>query len=114
MDRDVPNAEYYDVAKVLEGAICPKCGKRTSLKRGIEIGNIFQLGSKYSKSMGMEYIVADGERKTPIMGCYGIGVGRMLASVIEDNHDDYGPIWPITVAPWQVHVCCLNNQADEI
>ncbi len=114
MDRDVPDAEYYDVAKVLDGAVCPKCGKTTRLKRGIEIGNIFQLGTKYSKSMGMEYIDADGERKTPIMGCYGIGVGRMLASVIEDNHDDYGPIWPITVAPWQVHVCCLNNQADEI
>lgn len=114
MDRDVPNAEFCDVAKVIDGGICPECGKPISIKRGIEVGNIFQLGTKYSKSMGMEYIDQDGERKTPIMGCYGIGVGRLLACVIEDCHDDYGPIWPISVAPWQVHVCCLNNQVEEV
>lgn len=114
MTRDVPDAKFYDVAKVTDGGICPECGKEVSIKRGIEVGNIFQLGTKYSKSMGMEYIDQNGERKTPIMGCYGIGVGRLLACVIEDHHDDWGPIWPISVAPWQVHVCCLNNQVEEI
>ena len=114
MKRDVNPDKYVDVAKVLDGGICPKCGKPISLERGIEVGNIFQLGTKYSKSMHMEYIDANGERQTPIMGCYGIGVGRLLASVIEDNHDDYGPIWPMSVAPWQVHICSLNNQKDEV
>lgn len=114
MSRDVKAKEYIDVAKVVEGGICPKCGKKVSLERGIEVGNIFQLGTKYSKSMHMEYIDADGERKTPIMGCYGIGVGRLLASIIEDNHDEYGPIWPMSVAPWQVHICALNNQKEEV
>ncbi len=114
MKRDVPNAEFVDVAKVIDGGICPECGKSITIKRGIEVGNIFQLGTKYTKSMGMEYIDKDGKRRTPIMGCYGIGVGRLLACVIEDCHDDYGPIWPISIAPWQVHVCCLNNQVDEV
>lgn len=114
MKRDINPEKYVDVAKVVDGAICPKCGKPISLERGIEVGNIFQLGTKYSKSMHMEYIDADGERKTPIMGCYGIGVGRLLASIIEDNHDDYGPIWPMSVAPWQVHICALNIQKDEV
>ena len=102
------------MAKVLDGAICPKCGKPISLERGIEIGNIFQLGTKYTKSMHMEYVDANGKLQTPIMGCYGIGVGRLLASVIEDNHDDHGPIWPMSVAPWQIHICSLNNQKEEV
>lgn len=114
MKRDVNPAEYVDVAKVLDGAICPKCGKPISLERGIEIGNIFQLGTKYTKSMHMEYVDANGKLQTPIMGCYGIGVGRLLASVIEDNHDDHGPIWPMSVAPWQIHICSLNNQKEEV
>lgn len=114
MGRDVKAEKYDDVAKVVDGGICPKCGKPISLERGIEVGNIFQLGTKYSKSMHMEYIDANGERQTPIMGCYGIGVGRLLASIIEDNHDDYGPIWPMSVAPWQVHICSLNNQNEEV
>ena len=114
MGRDVPNAIYSDVAKVPDGAVCATCGGKLELRRGIEIGNIFQLGTKYTEAMGMEYIDADGERKTPIMGCYGIGVGRMLACIIEDNHDDYGPVWPMSVAPWQIHICSLNNQVEEI
>lgn len=114
MKRDVPDAEYFDVAKVVDGGICPDCGKPIAIKRGIEVGNIFQLGTKYTQSMGMEYIDKDGKSRTPIMGCYGIGVGRLLACIIEDCHDDFGPIWPISVAPWQVHICCLNNQVDEV
>ncbi len=75
MERDVPNAEYHDFAKIQEGGICPKCGKKTvKISRGIEVGNIFQLGTKYTKSMNMTYVDANGESKTPIMGCYGIGV----------------------------------------
>ena len=112
--RDIGDVEYVDVAKIRTGDICPCCGKKTiRISRGIEVGNIFQLGTKYSKSMGMTYTDIDGSVKTPIMGCYGIGVGRLAASVMEAKHDDYGPIWPITIAPWQVHLCCMRPDKDE-
>ena len=115
MERDVPNAEYHDFAKIQEGGICPKCGKKTvKLSRGIEVGNIFQLGTKYTKSMNMTYVDANGESKTPIMGCYGIGVGRLAASVCEAHHDEYGPIWPKAIAPWQVHLCAVRVDDEEV
>ena len=101
-DRDLPNAEFHDFAKVKEGSVCPKCGKHAlTVSRGIEVGNIFQLGTKYTKSMNMTYTDSEGNILNPIMGCYGIGVGRLAASICEAHHDDYGPIWPIAIAPWQ-------------
>ncbi len=107
--RDIGDVEYVDVAKIKEHGICPCCGKKTiTISRGIEVGNIFQLGTKYSKSMNMTYTDKDGSEKTPVMGCYGIGVGRLAASVMEVKHDEYGPIWPISIAPWQVHLCCMR------
>lgn len=115
MERDVPNAEYHDFAKIQEGGICPKCGKKTvKISRGIEVGNIFQLGTKYTKSMNMTYVDANGESKTPIMGCYGIGVGRLAASVCEAHHDEYGPIWSKAIAPWQVHLCAVRVDDEEV
>ncbi len=110
VERDCPEAEYHDFAKIKDGGICPQCGKAAiSISRGIEVGNIFQLGTKYSKSMGMQYLDKDGNQQYPIMGCYGIGVGRLAASVCEAHHDEYGPVWPITIAPWQVHLCCVRS-----
>lgn len=115
MERDVPNTEYHDFAKIQEGGICPKCGKKTvKISRGIEVGNIFQLGTKYTKSMNMTYVDANGESKTPIMGCYGIGVGRLAASVCEAHHDEYGPIWSKAIAPWQVHLCAVRVDDEEV
>ncbi len=112
--RDVGDVEFVDVAKIKEGGICPKCGKPTiKLSRGIEVGNIFQLGTKYTKSMGMQYLDSEGNLQYPIMGCYGIGVGRLAASVCEAHHDDYGPIWPISIAPWHVELCCLRADDEE-
>ncbi len=109
LDRDVKDAEYADVAKIFEGAVCPGCGKPViTIKKGIEVGNIFQLGTKYTKAMNMTYLDADGEAKYPIMGCYGIGVGRLAASICQESHDDYGPIWPMSIAPWQVEICNLR------
>ena len=97
-----------------EGGVCPCCGKPTiTIKRGIEVGNIFQLGTKYTKAMHMQYTDENGELQTPIMGCYGIGVGRMAASICEAHHDEYGPIWPISIAPWEVEVCCLRVDDEE-
>ena len=114
ISRDYGNAEYHDFAKIMEGGICPVCGKATiKISRGIEVGNIFQLGTKYTKTMKMQYTDADGNLQYPIMGCYGIGVGRLAASVCEAHHDDWGPIWPISIAPWQVHICCLRSDDEE-
>lgn len=115
MQRDVPDAEYHDFAKAYEGGICPKCGKKTiRISRGIEVGNIFQLGDKYTKAMKMTYVDQNGESKTPIMGCYGIGVGRLAAAVCEAHHDEYGPIWPKSIAPWQVHLCAVRADNEEV
>ena len=109
LERDLENVTYEDIAKVKEGGLCPCCKKPSlTIKRGIEVGNIFQLGTKYTKSMNMQYADKDGAMHHPIMGCYGIGVGRLAASVCEARHDDYGPIWPITIAPWEVHLCCIR------
>ena len=77
------------------------------------MGNIFQLGTKYTRTMGMTYTDENGEQQYPIMGCYGIGVGRLAASICEAYHDEYGPIWPISIAPWEVEVCCLRTDDAE-
>lgn len=109
MRRDVEGAEYHDFAKIQERGICPHCGRPAiTVSRGIEVGNIFQLGTKYTRSMNMTYIDKGGETQYPIMGCYGIGVGRLAASICEAHHDEYGPIWPLAVAPWQVHICAVR------
>ncbi len=114
LNRDLKDAKYVDIAKVKDGSVCPCCGKPAiTIKRGIEVGNIFQLGTKYTKAMNMTYTDENGELKNPIMGCYGIGVGRMAASICEAHHDEYGPIWPISIAPWEVEVCCLRADDEE-
>ncbi|MCF0135592.1 MAG: proline--tRNA ligase [Lachnospiraceae bacterium] len=113
ISRDIGEVTYVDVAKAVEGGICPCCGKESLIvRRGVEVGNIFQLGTKYSKAMNMTYVDAEGKDQFPIMGCYGIGVGRLAASCVEERHDDWGPIWPITIAPWQVQLCCLRADDD--
>ena len=113
--RDIGEVLYTDVAKTYAGAVCPSCGKHTiALQKGIEVGNIFQLGTKYTKSMGMTYLDANGELQYPIMGCYGIGVGRLCASICQESHDDFGPIWPMSIAPWQVEVCNLRCDDETV
>lgn len=114
ISRDIGEVEYIDLAKIKEGGICPNCGKHSiTVSRGIEVGNIFQLGTKYTKAMGMQFTDANGELHYPIMGCYGIGVGRLAASVCEAHHDEYGPIWPMSIAPWHVELCCLRADDEE-
>lgn len=115
LDRDLQGVEYHDFAKIQEGGICPKCGKHAiTISRGIEVGNIFQLGTKYTKAMDMTYIDSDGNAQYPIMGCYGIGVGRLAAAICEVCHDDYGPIWPKAIAPYQVHLCAVRSDDAEV
>jgi prolyl-tRNA synthetase len=109
ISRDLGVTDFYDLAKISEGGICPKCGNPSiTVSRGIEVGNIFQLGTKYAEAMGMQYLDGEGAAHYPVMGCYGIGVGRLAASVLEAHHDAYGPVWPMSVAPWQVHLCAVR------
>ncbi len=112
--RDVKPAEFVDISLVREGDLCPVCHKPLNLKRGIEIGNIFQLGTKYTKPMGLKIHMPDGSLKEPIMGCYGIGIGRSLASIIEEKADEKGLVWPMTIAPWQVHFCPLRMDDENV
>lgn len=115
MTRDVKDAKFYDIANVKEGMTCPVCGKgHLHLSKGVEIGNIFQLGTKYTKSMGMTVHDKDGNDVNPIMGCYGIGVGRALASVLEEWSDDKGLIFPMSIAPWQVVLCPLRLKEESV
>lgn len=96
---------------VTEGnEVCPKCGAPMHKVRGIEIGNIFQLGTKYSASMHLTYTAADGTEQNPIMGCYGIGVGRTMAAILEESADEYGPRWNMATAPFAVQVIALTNK----
>jgi len=112
--RDIKPAHFVDVSKVSEGDSCQECGSRLTLSRGIEVGNIFQLDTKYTESMNMTFTDIDGKQRHPLMGCYGIGIGRLLASIIEASHDDYGPIWPMSLAPWQIHICVLNAEKESV
>ncbi|MBQ4342200.1 MAG: proline--tRNA ligase [Clostridia bacterium] len=114
--RDLPEGTaFIDLTKAVEGGVCPCCGKHSlNVRRGIEVGNIFQLGKRYTEAMGMTYDDENGARVSPIMGCYGIGVGRLIASVCEAHHDDYGPLWPITIAPWQVEICALRANDEAV
>ena len=111
--RDVNPKEFVDISKVNAGDLCPICGKPLKIQRGIEIGNIFQLGTKYTKSMGFTISTPNGEIN-PIMGCYGIGVGRCLASIAEEYCDDKGLVWPMAIAPWHIYLCPLRLDNEEV
>ncbi|MCR5612754.1 proline--tRNA ligase [Treponema sp.] len=102
--RDFTAFMTADVRTCKEGDACPECGGKFYMKKGNELGHIFKLGTKYTKSMNVTYLGESGKPVTPLMGCYGIGVDRTLASIIEGHHDDKGIIWPMTVAPYQVAV----------
>ncbi|MCQ2587241.1 MAG: proline--tRNA ligase [Treponema sp.] len=102
--RDFTAFMTADVRTVKPGDLCPDCGGTFYMKKGNELGHIFKLGDKYTKSMNVTYLDDSGKPVTPIMGCYGIGVDRTLASIIESHHDENGIIWPMTVAPFQVVV----------
>lgn len=110
--RDLQNYEVADIAEAEEGCKCPKCGKALSEARGIELGNIFKLGTKFSSSMGATFLTPEGKAEPIVMGCYGIGVGRLMASVVENSHDDFGPIWPKNIAPFQVEIVNITKDSE--
>ncbi|BCV21127.1 proline--tRNA ligase [Moorella sp. Hama-1] len=100
--RDFKPAAVADLRQVEAGEPCPQCGAPLSQARGIEVGQVFQLGTKYSQALGANYTDARGEEHPLVMGCYGIGVSRTMAAIVEQYHDDRGIIWPLSVAPYQV------------
>ena len=102
-----------DFRNVTIGEKCPECGKEITISRGTEVGHIFKLGTKYSESMGATFIDEDGKAKPFIMGCYGIGVTRTVASIIEQHNDENGIIWPLEVAPYHVSVIAANVKNEE-
>jgi len=114
LSRDLGEVDVTDIATVRDGDPCPVTGEPLQMKRGIEVGNIFQLGTRYTESMKCSFLDKNGKAKTPIMGCYGIGVGRSMASVLEDCHDNWGPIWPITISPYEVQLCALNFKKEAV
>ena len=111
--RDFAASVVADLALAREGDACPECGGELRTSRGVEIGNIFKLGTRYSDSMGANFLDKDGKTKPVVMGSYGIGVGRLLACAAEEHHDEKGLIWPISVAPYHVHLIALLGGNDE-
>lgn len=103
-----------DIARAREGDPCPRCGRPLVNRRGIEVGHVFKLGTMYSETFGAFFLDRDGTSKPCVMGCYGIGPSRLLATVIEANHDERGIIWPRTLAPYDVHLVALNVERPDV
>jgi prolyl-tRNA synthetase len=110
--RDISVGTWADLREVRAGEPCPRCGGTLELVRGIEIGHIFKLGRKYTEAFGVSVLGPDGSKITPIMGCYGIGAERAMASVAEVHHDDAGLKWPVAVAPFEVTVILLSGRDE--
>ena len=112
LDRDVKIDKFYDLRYIDKEDICPKCKGKIVIKRTMEIGHIFKLGTKYSEDLGANFLDKDGKEKPVIMGCYGIGVNRLIAAVIELNHDNKGIIWPTAISPYQVLILPIDKNSE--
>lgn len=110
--RDFHTPHCGDFAKAQEGYLAPDGKSVLRAVRGIEIGNIFKLGTKFSTSMNCTYLDEEGKHQAPIMGCYGIGVGRLMAAVAENSHDEFGPIWPKEITPYHVHLVAIGREPE--
>ena len=110
--RDLPEPEVADIRNVVPGDASPDGRGVLGLARGIEVGHVFALGRKYSEAMKCTVLDATGKAVHPAMGCYGIGVSRIVAAAIEQNHDANGIVWPEAMAPWRVAVCVINPKDD--
>jgi prolyl-tRNA synthetase len=111
--RDYQADIVADIASAEAGSACPQCQAPMQAERGVEVGNIFKLGTRYSEALGCYFLDQDGESKPVVMGSYGIGSGRLLACIAEEHHDDYGLIWPISVAPYPVHLVLLRPKGSQ-
>lgn len=111
--RDYTAAIVTDIAAARDGDLCPRCGAALYTARGVEVGNIFQLGTRYTDALGASYLDSEGKARPVVMGSYGIGSGRLLACIAEEHHDDFGLIWPVTVAPYHVHLIGMPGTEAE-
>ena len=111
--RDYEADLVADIAAAREGDPCPECGAPLLAKRGVEVGNIFKLGTRYTTALGATFADADGQQRPIVMGSYGIGIGRTLACIAEIRHDEHGLLWPISVAPFEVHLTSLAREPDD-
>ena len=114
LGRDAPVVAFLDLCIAHEGDTCPRCGGILKEKRGIEVGHVFKLGTKYSEAFDASYLDDSGQKQPMVMGCYGIGVTRTLQAIIEQSHDDNGIIWPTSIAPYRVALLVLNPENPEI
>ena len=112
--RDFKSDLVGDIARARAGDGCPRCGGKLSTTRGIEVGHVFKLGTFLSEKLGASFIDDSGAAHPIIMGCYGIGLGRLLAAAIEQNHDDKGIIWPLPIAPYQIYLCPLYREGSAV
>lgn len=112
--RDYTADIIADIAAAEEGSSCPQCGTAMKIQRGVEVGNIFKLGTHFTEAMGGNFLDSEGNSKPVIMGSYGIGSGRLMASVIEEHHDEFGLIWPISIAPFSVHLIVLPKKVKDV
>ena len=110
--RDFDVDVWADIVTVAPGDPCPRCGQPLSIDRGIEIGHVFQLGTKYSEALDARYTDEKGEQHPMVMGCYGIGVSRVVAAVAEEHHDEHGLAWPAALAPYDVHLIAVPGRGD--
>ena len=111
--RDYEADVVVDIAVAEEGSACPVCGQPMRTERGVEVGNIFKLGTRYTEALGANFLDAEGQQRPVLMGSYGIGVGRLLACVAEEHNDEDGLIWPVSVAPYQVHLVALDTLEEQ-
>ena len=111
--RDAKVSAFHDLVTCRDGDLCPRCGSRMREKRGIEVGHVFKLGTKYAKAFDAAYLDDAGNRQVMVMGCYGIGVTRTLQAVIEQSHDANGIVWPMSIAPYPVSLVVPNTQHGE-
>ena len=114
LERDVSVAAYTDLATIRETDPCPKCGSEIELRKGIEVGHVFKLGTKYSRAMRATFLDENGREREMIMGCYGIGVSRIVAAAIEQNHDENGIIFPPPLAPFEAVILALNTKDEAL
>jgi prolyl-tRNA synthetase len=112
LGRDFHVDLWADLVSVVSGDPCPRCGAALSVDRGIEVGHVFQLGTKYSEALDATYTDADGDDHPMVMGCYGIGVSRIVTAVVEEHHDEHGIAWPDALAPFAVHLVALPGKGD--
>ena len=112
--KDFEVTRFEDITFVKEGEKCPVCGEVLSFSNGIEIGNLFKLGTKYSEALGLNYTDEHNKLNPVYMGCYGIGLGRCMAAIVEEHHDEKGIIWPMEVAPYKVCIVLINSKDEEL